>query len=141
MLNHKYPSDRHNLFFLFHRPRRWNAGEGLWMGYERKRGKLTEFNALLRGGCTECFSEIVGDTSILPSIKFVITLDTDTQLPRDAARQLVGTMAHPLNRPQFDPVRGDCHRRLQHPAAARGRESAERRAFLVCHALCRRCGD
>ena len=76
------------------------------MGYERKRGKLTEFNALLRGGSRECFSQIVGDTSILPAIKFVITLDTDTQLPRDAARQLAGTMAHPLNRPQFDPVKG-----------------------------------
>src|SRR5512146_1293909 len=76
------------------------------MGYERKRGKLTEFNALLRGGSSECFSQIVGDTSILPSIKFVITLDTDTQLSRDAARQLVGTMAHPLNRPRFDPVKG-----------------------------------
>ena len=106
MLNAKYQSDRPNIFFLFHRPRRWNEAEGLWMGYERKRGKLTEFNALLRGGSSECFSEIVGDTSILPAIKFVITLDTDTQLPRDAARQLVGTMAHPLNRPQFDPVKG-----------------------------------
>ena len=106
MLNHKYPSDGQDLFFLFHRPRRWNAGEGLWMGYERKRGKLTEFNALLRGGSRECFSEIVGETAILPAIKYVITLDTDTQLPRDAARQLVGTMAHPLNRPEFDAVRG-----------------------------------
>ena len=76
------------------------------MGYERKRGKLTEFNALLRGGSSECFSQIVGDTLILPAIKFVITLDTDTQLPRDAARQLAGTLGHPLNRPQFDPVKG-----------------------------------
>ncbi len=106
MLNAKYESDRPNIFFLFHRPRRWNKVEGSWMGYERKRGKLTEFNALLRGGPHDCFSRIVGDTSILPSIKFVITLDTDTQLPRDAARELAGTMAHPLNRPQFDPARG-----------------------------------
>jgi cellobiose phosphorylase len=106
MLNAKYHSDRPNIFFLFHRPRRWNAVEGLWMGYERKRGKLTEFNALLRGGSSDCFSRIVGDTSILPAIKFVITLDTDTQLSRDAARRLVGTIAHPLNRPQFDPVKG-----------------------------------
>ncbi len=106
MLNRKYLPDGQDHFFLFHRPRRWNAGEGLWMGYERKRGKLVEFNALLRGGCTDCFSEIVGETAILPSIKYVITLDTDTQLPRDAARQLVGTMAHPLNRPQFDAMRG-----------------------------------
>jgi len=106
MLNRKYISDGTELFFLFHRPRRWNAGEGLWMGYERKRGKLTEFNALLRGGSLECFSEIVGETSILPLIKYVITLDTDTQLPRDAARQLVGIMAHRLNRPEFDTERG-----------------------------------
>jgi cellobiose phosphorylase len=106
MLHAKYRSERSNIFFLFHRPRRWNKAEGLWMGYERKRGKLTEFNALLRGGSNECFSQIVGDRSILPGIKFVITLDTDTQLSRDAARQLVGTIAHPLNRPQFDPVKG-----------------------------------
>jgi len=65
-----------------------------------------EFNALLRGGSARAFSEIVGDTSILPAIKYVITLDTDTQLPREAARQLVGTMAHPLNRPVFDAERG-----------------------------------
>ena len=105
-LNQKYESDRPSIFFLFHRPRRWNAVENLWMGYERKRGKLTEFNALLRGGSRDCFSAMVGDPSVLPGIKFVITLDTDTQLPREAARQLVGTIAHPLNRPQFDPVRG-----------------------------------
>ncbi|MBA2623913.1 MAG: cyclic beta 1-2 glucan synthetase, partial [Chthoniobacterales bacterium] len=105
-LNRRYASGRQALFFLFHRPRKWNAGEGLWMGYERKRGKLMQFNALLRGRCGECFSEIVGDTEVLPSIKYVITLDTDTQLPRESARQLIGTMAHPLNRPKFDPVRG-----------------------------------
>ncbi|MCL4176987.1 MAG: cyclic beta 1-2 glucan synthetase [Verrucomicrobia bacterium] len=106
MLNRKYPSAGQDRFFLLQRPRRWNDGEGVWMGYERKRGKLLEFNALLRGGSRACFSEIVGNTAILPSIKYVITLDTDTQLPRDAARLLVGTMAHPLNRPEFDPVRG-----------------------------------
>jgi cellobiose phosphorylase len=106
MLSRKYFADRPDLFFLLHRPRRWNAGEGLWMGYERKRGKLTEFNALLRGGGRDCFSEIVGVTAILPLIKYVITLDTDTQLPREAARQLAGTMAHPLNLPEFDAARG-----------------------------------
>lgn len=106
MLNAKYPGDQPDRFFLFHRPRRWNASEGVWMGYERKRGKLGELNALLRGGPRERFSEIVGDTTLLTTVKYVITLDTDTQLPRDAARQLVGTMAHPLNRPVFDGVRG-----------------------------------
>ncbi len=100
------PLPRSPRFFLFHRPRRWNASEGLWMGYERKRGKLGEFNALLRGGSSERFSAIVGETAILATVKYVITLDTDTQLPRDAARQLVGTMAHPLNRPVFDAARG-----------------------------------
>ncbi len=105
LLNQKYPSE-HGAFFLFHRPRRWNAGEGLWMGYERKRGKLAEFNSLLRGNSRESFSEIVGKTAILPAIKYVLTLDTDTLLPRDAARQLVGTMAHPLNRRVFDDARG-----------------------------------
>jgi cellobiose phosphorylase len=106
LLNQKYDSAGKNLFFLFHRPRRWNAGEGLWMGYERKRGKLMEFNALLRGGSPEGFSKIAGETAILPGIKYVITLDTDTQLPREAARQLVSTMAHPLNRPVFNDARG-----------------------------------
>ncbi len=105
-LNSQYPATTGDRFFLFHRPRRWNPGEGRWMGYERKRGKLAEFNALLRGGAPGCFSTIVGDTAILPAIKYVITLDSDTQLPRDSARQLVGTMAHPLNHPQFDAARG-----------------------------------
>jgi hypothetical protein len=76
------------------------------MGYERKRGKLTDLNRCLRGGSPECFSQIAGDLSLLPRIQYVITLDTDTQLPRDAARQLAATMAHPLNRPIYDPGRG-----------------------------------
>jgi cellobiose phosphorylase len=105
-LNRKYPAGMQTFFFLFHRPRRWNPVEGLWMGYERKRGKLMEFNSLLRGGSRGCFTGIAGETGILPAIKYVITLDTDTQLPRDTARQLVGTMAHPLNRPRFDAARG-----------------------------------
>ena len=106
LLNRKYQVDRPGIFFLFHRPRRWNGVEHLWMGYERKRGKLTQFNALLRGGARDCFAATLGELALLPGIRFVITLDTDTQLPREAARQLVGTIAHPLNRPQFDPVRG-----------------------------------
>jgi cellobiose phosphorylase len=105
-LNRQYPALEHTTFFLFHRPRRWNAGEGAWMGRERKRGKIAEFNARLRGGAAGCFSSIVGATAVLPAIRYVITLDTDTQLPRDAARQLVATMAHPLNWPVFDAARG-----------------------------------
>jgi cyclic beta-1,2-glucan synthetase len=89
-------------FYLFHRPRRWNPGERVWMGYERKRGKLADLNALLRGRADGRFSRIVGDTGMLQQIKYVITLDADTQLPRDAARQLVGAMMHPLNRARYD---------------------------------------
>ncbi|MBA4142121.1 MAG: cyclic beta 1-2 glucan synthetase [Nitrosospira sp.] len=89
-------------FFLFHRPRRWNALERLWMGHERKRGKLADLNALLRGSGSDAFSVIVGNTAILSEVKYVITLDTDTQLPRETAYQFVGAMAHPLNRPRLD---------------------------------------
>ena len=105
-LNQKYETDRPGLFYLFHRPRRWNPAEGVWMGYERKRGKLAEFNARLRGQGSDRFAEIAGDTSFLAHVKYVITLDTDTQLPRDAARRLAGTIAHPLNHAQFDPQSG-----------------------------------
>ena len=101
-LNEKYSHAKGDTFFLFHRPRRWNALEQVWMGYERKRGKLAELNSLLRNGACGGFSLIVGDTRVLSNVKYVITLDTDTQLPRDSARQFVGVMAHPLNRAQYD---------------------------------------
>jgi len=101
-LNEKYREATREPFFLFHRPRRWNPGERVWMGYERKRGKLADLNALLRGGPRDRFSLIVGEAPVLSSVKYVITLDTDTQLPRDAAWQFVGTMAHPLNRARYD---------------------------------------
>ena len=107
-LNSKYASpegpERGDIFFLFHRPRRWNAQEKVWMGYERKRGKLADLNALLRGNAAG-FSRIAGNPAELTGIRYVITLDTDTQLPRDSARQFVGAMAHPLNRPHFDPAK------------------------------------
>ncbi|MHB1300729.1 MAG: GH36-type glycosyl hydrolase domain-containing protein [Burkholderiales bacterium] len=105
-LNENYREDRPCIFYLFHRPRMWNPAERVWMGYERKRGKLEQFNARLRGGAQTAFSEIVGDASLLGTIRYVITLDTDTQLPRDVARALIGNMAHPLNRPVYDADRG-----------------------------------
>jgi cellobiose phosphorylase len=92
-------------FFLFHRPRRWNPVEGVWMGWERKRGKLEQFNAALRGDLS-AFAAVAGPIDQLKDVKYVITLDSDTQLPRDTARQLVGTMSHPLNRPYFDETVG-----------------------------------
>ncbi len=109
-LNEKYKSLTNDAFFLFHRPRRLNPRDRIWMGYERKRGKLAELNSLLRnkaqGVSGEHFSLIVGETGVLSNVKYVITLDTDTQLPRDSAWQLVGAMAHPLNRAQYDKDKG-----------------------------------
>lgn len=101
-LNHKYPSPGYERFFLFHRPRIWNSAEGCWMGRERKRGKLAELNAVLRGHGHECFMRIVGNLQTLGHVRYVITLDTDTQLPRGAAHQFIGAMQHPLNCPRFD---------------------------------------
>ncbi|MGV8899143.1 MAG: GH36-type glycosyl hydrolase domain-containing protein [Burkholderiaceae bacterium] len=105
VLNKKYHHTKGDNFLLLHRPRRWNAQEKIWMGYERKRGKLGDLNAFLRGGPAEAFALIVGNTDGLTNVQYVITLDTDTRLPRDAARQFVATMAHPLNRAQFDATR------------------------------------
>jgi cyclic beta-1,2-glucan synthetase len=97
-LNKKYGSDNNGFFFLFHRPRKFNPKDDLWMGYERKRGKLAELNGLLRGHGRENFSLIIGDESVFASVKYIITLDTDTKLPRDTAWKMIGTLAHPLNR-------------------------------------------
>ncbi|MET0807796.1 MAG: cyclic beta 1-2 glucan synthetase, partial [Pseudoxanthomonas sp.] len=102
-LNARYAPESGDLFFLFHRPRQWNARENTWMGYERKRGKLAALNRLLRGGDGDTFLAVSGNTEALANVRYVITLDTDTRLPRDAAREFVGTLAHPLNRARFDP--------------------------------------
>ncbi len=101
-LNIKYKRERNDLFFFFHRPRRWNSQENVWMGYERKRGKLSDLNSILRGKSKGCFSHIIGDQSVFSQIKYVITLDADTQLPMGSAWKLVGTIAHPLNRAWYD---------------------------------------
>ena len=101
-LNARFGEERSGRFFLFHRVRQWNPRESVWMGWERKRGKLEEFNAVLRGATDTSFSVQVGDVGILPSVRYCLTLDSDTRLPRDAAKKLVGIIAHPLNRPRFD---------------------------------------
>ena len=95
-------SDGGERFLLFHRKRVWNEAEGTWMGWERKRGKLRELNRVLRGGANTTFLPIGGRPVQAPSgVRYVITLDADTRLPRGAARRLVGTMAHPLNQPSI----------------------------------------
>ena len=97
-LNARYPGGR---FLLFHRPRVWSESEQRWIGRERKRGKIEELNAFL---CGEDHSEIVHVGALPLPIRYVITLDADTQLPPGAARRMVETIAHPLNRVEIDPV-------------------------------------
>jgi cellobiose phosphorylase len=101
-LNARHADSPRQRFLLLHRPRLWNAHERVWMGRERKRGKLADFNALLRGRGTGRFERCVGDLAALDGVRYVITLDSDTELPRDSARALIATMEHPLNRPVFD---------------------------------------
>jgi cyclic beta-1,2-glucan synthetase len=102
-LNDKYAREGRGSFFLFHRHRAFNVAQGIWMGWERKRGKLLDFNKLLLG-TGDNFPVKAGNMGIVRDIKYVITLDLDTQLPRDAARRLVGALAHPLNRAVIDPA-------------------------------------
>ena len=103
-LNQRYATADADRFFLFHRPRQWNVTERCWMGHERKRGKLADLNALLRGKGRDRFVLIAGDLDTLGPVRYVITLDTDTQLPRDSAQDLVGAIDHPLNRAVYDPL-------------------------------------
>ncbi len=94
-------------FLFLHRRRLWNPSEGKWIGWERKRGKLNELGRLLRGSEPTTFFPVdESDRSALRRVRYVLTLDADTRLPRGAVRKLVGTIAHPLNRPLFDPGAG-----------------------------------
>ncbi|HMG74377.1 MAG TPA: glucoamylase family protein [Pyrinomonadaceae bacterium] len=102
-LNQRYGKGEPIRFHLFHRSRQWCETEGKWIGWERKRGKLREFNQLLRGAVDTSFILATGSADLLGQIRYVISLDADTQLPRDAARRLIGTAIHPLNQPRFDP--------------------------------------
>ncbi len=104
-LNEKYADERMGSFFLLHRHPVYNPRERLWMGWERKRGKLMDLNNLLRSQF-DSFPVKVGDLAVLPKVRFVITLDSDTELPRGTARRMVGALAHPLNQAIVDPERG-----------------------------------
>jgi cyclic beta-1,2-glucan synthetase len=105
-LNARYPGESGGRFFLFHRRRQWNERERLWMGWERKRGKIEEFNRVLRGATDTSFTVHVGDLAVLPQVRYCITLDSDTRLPRETARELVGIVTHPLNRARVDAKAG-----------------------------------
>jgi cyclic beta-1,2-glucan synthetase len=109
-LNAKYPrigrgpggKPKHGAILLLHRHRIYNARQEVWMGWERKRGKLLDLNKYLKGEFN-AFPVTAADVHVLPSVRYIITLDSDTQLPRGVANQLVGAMAHPLNRAVIDP--------------------------------------
>jgi cyclic beta-1,2-glucan synthetase len=103
-LNDRYCGQNSGSFFFLHRHRIYNRRQRRWMGWERKRGKLLDLNQLLRGQ-EDSFPVKVGDLSILPKVRFVITLDSDTELPRGSAHRMVGAMAHPLNQAIIDPVK------------------------------------
>jgi cyclic beta-1,2-glucan synthetase len=101
-LDERYNEKQMGSFFLLHRHRAFNRRENGWMGWERKRGKLLDLNNLLRMEY-DSFPVKIGNLSILPKVRFVLTLDSDTELPRGAALRMVGTMAHPLNQAIIDP--------------------------------------
>ena len=103
-LNEKYREQAKGSFLLLHRHRVYNPREKVWMGWERKRGKLLDLNQLLRQECDN-FPVKVGDLSILSQVRFVITVDSDTELPRGTAQRLIGALAHPLNQAIIDPER------------------------------------
>lgn len=104
-LNERYATQK-DIFYFFHRKRLWNEGENKWMGYERKRGKIHEFNQFLRGSESTSFVIHPDYQDWFGDVKYVITLDSDTQLPRGTARKLLGAIIHPLNQPQFDAIKG-----------------------------------
>jgi len=101
-LNQRHATDR---FFLFHRGRTWTDSEARYIGWERKRGKLEELNQLIAGARAPEAPQLVyvGQADRLADVRFVITVDSDTGLPRDSARRMIETLAHPLNQPRFDP--------------------------------------
>jgi len=101
----KYPGKDTGSFYMFHRHRVYNPRERLWMGWERKRGKLMDLNNLLCGQF-DSFPVKVGNLAKLPGIRYVITLDADTELPRGSARRLIGALAHPLNQAIINPESG-----------------------------------
>jgi cyclic beta-1,2-glucan synthetase len=103
-LNLRYSSTGSKRFYLFHRFRKWNLSEQKWIGWERKRGKILEFNRLLRGATDTSYLPHSAESKLLREIRYVITLDSDTQLPRTTAHRLIGTITHPLNQPHYSPT-------------------------------------
>ena len=136
-LNEKYAGNGAGTFAMFHRHRVYNPREGVWMGWERKRGKLLDFNRLMLGQY-DSFPYKVGDLSMLPRVRYVLTVDADTELPRGTAQRLIGTLAHPLCRAVIDRSQC-CHPGLWNSAAACCSQCRECGAVTACVHLLRAC--
>ncbi|HYC31939.1 MAG TPA: hypothetical protein VEB59_06585, partial [Gemmatimonadales bacterium] len=134
-LNRRHGAGGRAPFALFHRPRRWNPREGVWMGWERKRGKLSEFNAFLQRGVRTGFSTVVGSADAFRECRYVITLDSDTVLPPETARLLIGAIAHPLNRAEYDERLGRVTKGygILQPRVGVSLPSAHRSRFAAVH--------
>ncbi|BBH22331.1 glycosyl transferase [Paenibacillus baekrokdamisoli] len=104
-LNKMYASSGETIFHYFQRRREWNPSEGVFMGWERKRGKLVEFVELLKGSTETSYDFMKGSENVLPPIRYIITLDADTQLPIGSAQRMIGTMHLPYNRPRLNKTR------------------------------------
>jgi cellobiose phosphorylase len=128
-LNEKYGDKERDKFYFLSRRRRYNEKEKKWMGWERKRGKLMEFNSLIRGDRTTSFEVISGDISSLYKVKYVITLDADTILPKDTAKSLVGAMVHPLNAAYLDGKKVTRGHGLMQPRISVGVVSANKTVY------------
>lgn len=128
-LNDRYGTATYRPFALYHRPRFWNPEEGCYMAWERKRGKLAEFNRFLLGDADQRERLLVGSAEDLTQARFVITLDADTQLAPGAAQALVGTLAHPLNRPLMTDGRLSAGYTMIQPRLAVDPEVAARNLF------------
>ncbi len=105
-LNEKYDEEGGIKFYYFHRKREYNPKQGKWMGWERKRGAIIHFNNLITGRPNTSFIYKSSDTDALKDIRYIITIDSDTNLVMDSARKLIGTISHPLNRAVYDPDSG-----------------------------------
>ena len=105
-LNEKYASDGVEKFYYFHRSSHFNQSNNKWIGWERKRGAIIEFNDFILGNKDTTFVHFSNENPPFENIKYVITLDSDTMLPMGMAKKLIGTMAHPLNKPVIDSKKG-----------------------------------
>lgn len=103
ILNKKYPDEKFTKFNFIYRKRMWNEGEEAYLGWERKRGLLNQFNEYILGNISNPFkTNTITNVASMPPIKYIITLDADTDLVLNSARELIGAMAHILNKPELN---------------------------------------